>query len=97
METAKHESVTVRSADDGFISVIFKAAIAALLSPLMLIEIIVDWVNGKLDWSKYKDVLDADYSIHLTPTVSITEDGIATVSTYITVDDNVVNMTEIKI
>lgn len=97
LETAKHESVTARSADDGFISVIFKAAVAALLSPFMLLEIIVDWVNGKLDWSKYKDVLDADYSICLTPTVSITEDGIATVSTYITVDDNVVNMTDIKI
>lgn len=98
LETAKKHVHAVKSPDDNFFFSIFKAAVLILLgSPLLLINLVGDFFTGKINWDDYSAILDSDYDIRLGAKIFIGEDGIATVSPTISVDDNSVNMPPFKI
>lgn len=93
LNNAKRHVQAVKSPDDHFIASVLKAAyMTVMVAPFALFGIIVDFLKGDLDWNEYSDFLDADYDIKLGADVTIAEDGIATVSPYISVDNESVNM-----
>lgn len=98
LETAKKHIKSVVSPNDDLVSVIFKAAVSAFVgAPLLLAKFGLDFLSGNFDINEYKNALDNDYAIQLGANIHITEDGIATVSPEITVDENKLNLTPIKL
>lgn len=98
LENAKKHVQSVKSPDDSFFSSVFKAALMIVItSPIVLISAIADFLSGKFDWSNYSDILDGDYDAKLGAKIDISEDGIATVSPNIGIDNEHVNMPSFKI
>lgn len=98
LDTAKTFVKSFQSPSDDLLSSLIKTIIVTVLgSPIAFFSIIGDLLNGTFKKDKYSNIIDHDYKIKIAPKVSISEDGIATVSSNITIDGEKVYMPVLKI